>query len=60
MDNLFSTFLPLWEALQDELYKVSDIHSELHGTIVDNIEKPLRESLPHNEDYAAIQQVSCI
>ncbi|KAI8884603.1 hypothetical protein K501DRAFT_332544 [Backusella circina FSU 941] len=53
----FGTFLPLWEALQDELYKVSDIHSEMYATIVDNIEKPLRESLPHNEDYAAIQQI---
>ncbi|EIE85398.1 hypothetical protein RO3G_10108 [Rhizopus delemar RA 99-880] len=53
----FGTFLPMWDALYQELSTLCNIHSDYSKKIIENIEQPLRQCMMNNSDYMQVQSM---
>lgn len=53
----FSTFLPLWETLHEELTALSNIHANYSKKILEDIEQPFRQHIVSNSDFDEIQSM---
>ncbi|KAG0954638.1 hypothetical protein G6F32_003363 [Rhizopus arrhizus] len=53
----FGTFLPMWDALYQELSTLCNIHSDYSKKIIENIEQPLRQCMMNNSNYMQVQSM---
>lgn len=54
----YSTMLPAWEKIQNELLDTSNIHATFATKMTDDIEKSLRSAIVNDQAYAEVRSVS--